>query len=70
MKKEIEFACRNCLNMFIFAYSKICFDKYDDIEFTPLPTCPRCGATEELVFSDFGQEQIENMIFKQKIKKC
>ncbi len=70
-KKEntIEFSCGNCLNMFIFAYSKICFDK-QDVRFTPEPECSRCGATEELIFSDYGQEQIENMIFKQKIKKC
>jgi len=36
MKKEIEFACRNCLN----------------------------------VFTDFGQERIEDMMFRNQIKRC
>ena len=68
--KKIEFACRNCLKMFIFEYTAICFDKHEDIRFTPEPACPRCGATEEIVFSDFGQEHIENMIFKNEIRRC
>ncbi len=68
--KQIEFSCSNCLNMFIFEYSKICFDQHDDIQFTPEPECPKCGTTKELTFSNFGQEQIENMIFKNQIKKC
>jgi len=67
--KEIEFACQNCLNIFTFAYEEICFIKNGDLEFTPSPECPRCGATEELVFSDFGQEKIEDMILYNQIKK-
>ena len=69
-KQVLEFSCRNCLNLFTFEYSIICFDKQDNIQFTPEPTCSRCGATEELTFSNYGQEQIENMIFQNKIKKC
>lgn len=68
-QKAIEFSCRNCLNMFTFEYSGICFDKNDDIQFTPEPACPGCGATEELTFSNYGQEEIENMIFRNEIKK-
>ena len=67
---SIEFLCRNCLNLFTFKYSALCFDKQDDLQFSPEPECPRCGATEELTFSNYGQEQIENMIFKNEIKKC
>ncbi len=72
MKKEnnnIEFLCRNCLNMFTFEYISVCF-KSNDLDFRPEPICPRCGATEELTFSNSGQEQIENMIFRNQIKKC
>ena len=68
--KDVEFACGNCLNVFTFAYTNVCFKKSGDLEFTPEPTCPRCGATEELIFSDSGQEKIEDMIFSQQIKKC
>ena len=69
-KSIVEFSCRNCLNLFSFEYSKICLDKHDDIQFTPKPACPRCGATEELIFTDYGQEKIEDMLFSNKIKKC
>jgi hypothetical protein len=67
---NIEFACSNCLNMFTFVYSYICLKQNGDIEFTPEPECPRCGATEELIFSDYGQEKIEAMLFRNQIKKC
>ena len=66
----IEFSCRNCLNMFTFSYSAICLNSQDDIQFTPEPECPKCGATEELMFTDFAQEKIEDMLFGGKIKKC
>lgn len=69
-KQIIEFSCRNCLNLFTFEYSEICLNNKKDIEFTPEPECPRCGATEELVFTDYGQEKIENMLFRNQIKKC
>jgi len=70
MKKEIEFACRNCLNIFTFEYDQLCFDRFDDLRFTPEPSCPRCGSTQDLEFSDSSQERIEHMIFMNLIKRC
>lgn len=67
--KDVEFACGNCLNVFTFAYSDIYLKLNGDLEFSPEPECPRCGATEELVFSDYGQEKIEEMLFSNQIKK-
>ncbi len=68
--KKVEFACGNCLNLFTFAYSDVVFLKSTgDLEFTPEPTCPRCGATKELIFSDYGQEMIEDMLFRNQIRK-
>lgn len=65
--KKIEFACRNCLNLFTFEYSDVCFDKVRELHFTPEATCPRCGSTDEIEFSDYGQEQIEDMMFSNQI---
>ena len=65
--KGIEFACRNCLNMFTFAFTDVYLDKVRELHFTPEPECPRCGSTEDLVFSNYGQEQIDDMIFSNKI---
>jgi len=69
-KKSIEFACSNCLNMFDFEYEDICFDKTKDLRFTPEPMCPQCGSTDDIVFSDYGQEKIEDMILYRQIKTC
>jgi len=69
-KSMIEFSCRNCLNIFTFSYTAICLNSQDDIQFTPEAECPRCGATEELIFTDYSQEKIENMLFSNQIKKC
>lgn len=68
--KDVEFSCGNCLNIFTFAYTDIYLKGSGDIEFVPEPTCPRCGATEELVFSDYGQEKIEDMLFSGQIRKA
>ncbi len=68
--KDIEFSCGNCLNIFIFAYTDIYLKGSGDIEFVPEPTCPRCGATEELIFTDRGQEKIEDMLFSGQIRKA
>jgi hypothetical protein len=68
-QKEVEFSCSNCLNIFNFTYSDIFFNKSGDIEFIPEPSCPRCGSAEEIFFSDYGQEKIEDMIFKGQIKE-
>jgi hypothetical protein len=68
--KDIEFSCGNCLNIFTFVYNDIYLKASGDIEFIPEPTCPRCGATEELIFSDYGQEKIEDMLFSGQIRKA
>lgn len=69
-KQNIEFECRNCLKNFIFTYAKICMNIKGDLQFTPEPQCPRCSSTIDLVFSDFSQEQIEEMLMKNEIKQC
>jgi hypothetical protein len=66
---SLEFSCGNCLNIFTFAYSDIYLKQDGDIEFVPEPDCPRCGATEELIFTDYGQEKIEDMLFSGQIRK-
>ena len=68
--KDIEFSCGNCLNLFTFVYTDIYLKASGDIEFVPEPTCSCCGATEELVFSDYGQEKIEDMLFSGQIRKA
>ena len=68
-EKDIEFSCGNCLDIFTFTYNDIYLKSTGDIEFVPEPACPRCGATEELVFSDYGQEKIEDMLFSGQIRK-
>jgi|GEM_PF-4476893 len=68
--KDVEFSCGNCLNIFTFVYNDIYLKGSGDIEFVPEPTCPRCGATEELVFSDYGQGKIEVMLFSGLIRKA
>lgn len=67
--KDVEFECSNCLNSFKFVYNDILLTKSGDIEFVPEPACPRCGSTVDLIFSDFGQEKIENMLFSDQIRK-
>lgn len=67
--KDVEFSCGNCLNIFTFVYRDIQLKESGDIEFEPEPTCPHCGATEELVFTDYGQEKIEDMLFSGLIRK-
>lgn len=66
---DIEFSCDNCLNIFNFGYTDIYLKGSGDIEFVPEPTCPRCGATKELVFTDYGQGKIEVMLFSGLIRK-
>jgi hypothetical protein len=66
--KDIEFACANCLNIFTFVYEDIYLKSSRDIEFVPEPACPECGATQELIFSDVGQEKIEDMLFSGQIR--
>ena len=67
--KDVEFECNNCMNTFTFMYNDIFFNKSGDIEFVPEPACPRCGSTVDLVFSNFGQEKIEDMLFSGQIRK-
>jgi hypothetical protein len=68
-QKDVEFECSNCLNSFTFAYEDIYLNRRGDIEFVPEPACPRCGSTVDLVFSDYGQEKIEGMLFTGQIRK-
>lgn len=67
--KDVEFSCGNCLNIFTFAYNDIYLNESEDLEFIPEPACPKCGATLELVFTDYGQEKIEDMLFSGQIRK-
>jgi hypothetical protein len=67
--KDVEFSCGNCLEIFTFSYNDVYLKASGDLEFDPEPTCPRCGATEELIFSDYGQEKIEDMLFSGQIRK-
>jgi len=67
--KDVEFSCGNCLNIFTFVYTDIFLKASGDINFEPEPTCPRCGVTQELIFTDYGQEKIEDMLFSGQIRK-
>ena len=67
--KEVEFSCGNCLNIFTFVYADIFLKASGDINFVPEPSCPRCGATQELIFTDYAQEKIEDMLFSGQIRK-
>jgi len=67
--KDLEFSCGNCLNIFTFVYEDIYLKESGDIEFVPEPACPECGATQELIFSDNGQEKIEDMLSYGQIRK-
>lgn len=66
--KVINFECINCLNIFDIEMKSIEFDKKRELLFNPEPECPRCGAKDEVYLSDYGQEQIDHMIFSQQIK--
>jgi hypothetical protein len=65
---KINFMCENCLNIYDVDMKSIQFDKTRELVFTPEPECPRCGATEEVVLSNFGLEQIDHLIFSNQIK--
>ncbi|OFY76157.1 MAG: hypothetical protein A2275_05970 [Bacteroidetes bacterium RIFOXYA12_FULL_35_11] len=66
--KVINFECINCLNIFDVEMKSIEFDKHRELLFNPEPECPRCGAIDEVYLSNYGQEQIDHMIFSQQIK--
>jgi hypothetical protein len=68
-KKEIGFECNNCLKTFTFGYEDIFLNSSGDIGFEPEPSCPRCGTTVDIVFDDYGQEKIEDMLFSGQIRK-
>ena len=69
MPNAIEFTCTNCLNLFNFDYKDMYLKSNGDIEFVPEPECPRCGSTIDLTFTDYSQEQIEDMLFKGDIRQ-
>ena len=64
---RINFACANCLNIFDVDMISIEFDNTRELVFNPVPECPECGATEEIVLSNFGLQQIDLMILHNKI---
>jgi len=66
---SIDFSCGNCLEMFTFTYSDIYLKKSGDIEFVPEPTCTRCGSTQDLIFTDYSQEKIEDMLLNGEIRQ-
>lgn len=68
-EKSIEFLCNNCLKDFIFVYNDLYMKLSGDIEFVPEPSCPRCGSRDDIFFSDYGQEQIEDMLFRGQIRR-
>jgi hypothetical protein len=64
---KIQFGCLNCLNVFDLEMNSILFDKTRELVFNPEPECPECGATEEIVLSNFGLQQIDLMILHNRI---
>ena len=68
MKIKIEFACSNCLNIFEVEIKDVYFDEVRELHFTPEPECTYCGGTEDVVFSHYGEDQINNMIFRNQIR--
>jgi len=68
MRLKINFACSNCLNIFDVETEDIHFDKERELHFTPEPECPQCGASEEVVLSNYGLEQIDDMILRNQIR--
>jgi predicted nucleic acid-binding Zn ribbon protein len=56
---RFQFGCLNCLNIFDLEMTSV--------QFNPEPECPECGATEEIVLSDFGLQQIDLMILHNRI---
>ena len=68
-ENKVEFECNNCLKTFNFTYKDIFLNGSGDIQFDPEPSCPRCGSTVDIVFSDYGQEKIEDMLFSGKIRR-
>jgi hypothetical protein len=66
----INLDCEKCGHNFDKVMLAIEFDQFGDLLFNPLPECPRCGATEEMItLSHSGQEKIEDMMYSNQIKK-
>ena len=68
MTKKIEFACGNCLTIFEVEITDVYFDHARELHFTPEPECTFCGGTEDVVFSDYGAEVIDDMILRNEIR--
>lgn len=64
---NVEFICRKCLNLFEVEIEDVYFDKVRELHFTPEPWCNHCGTTD-LMFSDYGAEQIDDLILRNKIR--
>ena len=65
---KINFACTNCLEIFDVDMISIDFDQDRELLFNPIPECTFCGATEEVVLSNIGLMQIDQMILLNQIK--
>lgn len=66
---KINFACTNCLEIFDVDMLTIEFDQSGELVFNPIPECTFCGATQEVVLSNFGLQQIDLMIHHHKIPR-
>ncbi len=66
---EVGFACDKCHKTFTFTYEDIYLKRTGDIEFVPEPSCPRCGSSSTLYFTDFTQKKIELMLTAGLIRK-
>lgn len=66
---KINFACTNCLEIFDAEMISIEFDQSGELVFNPVPECTFCGATEEVVLSNFGLQQIDLMTLHNKIPR-
>jgi hypothetical protein len=67
-KTKINFACTNCLEIFDVEMVDIQFDKTGELLFNPVPECSYCGATEEVVLSNVGMIQIDDLMFRNEIR--
>lgn len=68
MERTINFECMNCMNIFDIDMKNIQMDKQRELHFTPEPECPRCGGKADVYLSDYGQEQIDHMLFTQQLR--
>jgi len=56
------------MDSFSVMITDVYFDKLRELHFTPEPTCPRCGATQEIQFSAATEEIIDHWVLEGKIR--